>query len=432
MQELLNVAEHPPEALGKKIVEVLKLSGDVYGKSEELIYASLLQGEFGIAFQVAVICVQSKVESHAVGLSLAIGAVLSNDPTRLTLGVKIAKQFYSRIFPKERARIMKSVLIPTLNKLVNFSQINNEQFKWLMNIIYPDLYTNNYIAPSFSTLIKTNNIQPTIVDIGASDLGWEPNYKCLIDDGANLIGFEPDKNAYDQLISQKNSNLKYINIAVGSGKEETLHFFRDPGMTSCLGPKKENLDMFFKYQCDVLKTEEIQTVRLDDVEDVKDIDLLKMDIQGFELEVLKNARSKLKNTSIIDVEVSFIELYQNQPLFSEVEQFLREQGFQFFRFNYASDPTLNGTALQTVGPSWMTTSTGLISFNKGQVLWSDAIFIRNLNELNMLTDKQLLKMSKVLHDAYQSFEMVQIILAEYDRRNNTTFETDYLIGAGMN
>ena len=89
-----------------------------------------------------------------------------------------------------------------------------------------------------------------------------------------------------------------------------MNFFNDPGMTSCLPPNKIVLDIFFPYNTEVTKSEEIQTKRLDEIDEIDGIDLLKMDIQGFELEVLRNATTKLTSTLVIDIEVSFVELYE--------------------------------------------------------------------------------------------------------------------------
>lgn len=57
------------------------------------------------------------------------------------------------------------------------------------------------------------------------------------------------------------------------------------------------------------------------------IDFLKIDVQGYELEVLNGASSALDQVVGCELEVSFIEIYKNQPLFAEVDQFMRFRGF---------------------------------------------------------------------------------------------------------
>jgi hypothetical protein len=59
------------------------------------------------------------------------------------------------------------------------------------------------------------------------------------------------------------------------------------------------------------------------------IDLLKIDTQGFDLEVLRGAAEMLCRRAIdtLLVEVNFISLYKGQGSFGEVERFLAEKGY---------------------------------------------------------------------------------------------------------
>jgi FkbM family methyltransferase len=56
--------------------------------------------------------------------------------------------------------------------------------------------------------------------------------------------------------------------------------------------------------------------------------LLKIDTQGYELEVLKGSEDLLERFSVIYCELSYIELYKGQPLASEVISYLLEKGFR--------------------------------------------------------------------------------------------------------
>lgn len=59
---------------------------------------------------------------------------------------------------------------------------------------------------------------------------------------------------------------------------------------------------------------------------------MKLDVQGSELSVLQHARRVLQDVTALQVEVEFIRLYENQPLFAYVDMFLRDQGFVFHTF----------------------------------------------------------------------------------------------------
>lgn len=59
-------------------------------------------------------------------------------------------------------------------------------------------------------------------------------------------------------------------------------------------------------------------------------DLIKLDVQGYELEVLKGASQALANTDAVLMEVSMIELYQNSPVLHDVTAFMAERGFRAY------------------------------------------------------------------------------------------------------
>jgi hypothetical protein len=60
-------------------------------------------------------------------------------------------------------------------------------------------------------------------------------------------------------------------------------------------------------------------------------DLLKLDVQGAELDILRGIRSEHWAGLLgIQAEVGFVEFYQGQPLFGDVDAFMRSQGFQMF------------------------------------------------------------------------------------------------------
>ncbi len=78
------------------------------------------------------------------------------------------------------------------------------------------------------------------------------------------------------------------------------------------------------------ETRKIQVKRLDSIlqrEDIGKPSLLKIDVQGFEKQVLEGCSSLLQEFTFIYVECSFVELYANQSLAPEVISFLAESGF---------------------------------------------------------------------------------------------------------
>ena len=59
-------------------------------------------------------------------------------------------------------------------------------------------------------------------------------------------------------------------------------------------------------------------------------DFLKLDVQGYELEVMKGASQALQRASVILMEVSLIELYEDNPLLEDVLKFMLKNNFVAF------------------------------------------------------------------------------------------------------
>lgn len=70
---------------------------------------------------------------------------------------------------------------------------------------------------------------------------------------------------------------------------------------------------------------------------IAEIDILWMDIQGAELLALKGLGKHLGNIKIIYCEVQFIAIYDGQPLFAEILEFLEKRGFHFHGFSYEDE-----------------------------------------------------------------------------------------------
>ncbi len=71
---------------------------------------------------------------------------------------------------------------------------------------------------------------------------------------------------------------------------------------------------------------------------------LKIDVQGYELSVLRGARLALRNCSFVYVECSEVPLYTGQALYSEVESFLNAEGFKAIR--RANEQVVDGKLVQ--------------------------------------------------------------------------------------
>ena len=151
-------------------------------------------------------------------------------------------------------------------------------------------------------------------------------------------------------------------------------------LTSLLKPDEKALSFFngFSRFGEVISTEAVSTTRLDDVEEVDRIHFLKMDIQGAELTVLANGAEKLRDCIAIQLEVSHICLYEDQPTFGDIDRWMRSAG-------YAPHCFLR-TKRWSISPL---TREGDIRKPFNQLLESDIVYIRDPIVLDRYTDSQL-------------------------------------------
>ena len=143
-----------------------------------------------------------------------------------------------------------------------------------------------------------------IVDIGANPIDGEAPYKQLLDSGlAHVYGFEPNPDALARLNAIKGQNETYFSSAVYDGAQQELRVCKSEGMTSLLEPNINLLSYLhgFSEWGKVLERISIPTVRLDDFSEIKNLDYLKIDIQGGELEVFRNGTNRLKELSLIHI-----------------------------------------------------------------------------------------------------------------------------------
>lgn len=206
-------------------------------------------------------------------------------------------------------------------------------------------------------------------------------------------------------------------IAVGNGDTHTLHI-TNTGMTSSLF--EPNLRLMDRYQnlgelCQVVRTEQVETVRLDAVQEVRPCHYLKLDVQGAEVMVLEGAEATLRDVMVIHTEVEWVELYKGQPLYEDVAMHLRGQGFQLL--------AIQGFAGRAMKPLVVN---GDLNLPLTQHLWSDAVFIRDLGHLDEMGTDHILKCAALLHELYGAPDVVHYLLSAADSRRGTSLAERYL------
>lgn len=256
-----------------------------------------------------------------------------------------------------------------------------------------------------------------ILDIGAA-LSERPPYQSLVDAGrATIYGFEPNVQECEKLNREYGNPHRFFPHFVGDGLDATFHETNWNLTGSLYEPHSRLLEKFQNLAELVtpIAKHSVKTTRLDDVSEIVDIDFFKIDVQGSELSVFQNASRSLSSTLLIQTEVEFVELYKDQPMFADVDVFLRGVGFQFHAFN--------GIAGRAFKPL---IANGNINLGFRQALWSDAIYVRDWMNFDNLSPVQLKKYAVLAHDLLGSYDLAHLVLAALDQRTGSNLAARYL------
>lgn len=240
--------------------------------------------------------------------------------------------------------------------------------------------------------------RPTaVVDVGANPIDGEPPYKRMLAAGlCDVVGFEPQPDALARLAALKGPRERYLPYALGDGTDRILHVCALEGMTSLLVPDPAHLALFnlFPIWGEVKARIPVTTKRLDDIGEIAHLDFLKMDIQGSERDVLEHGRTRLAEAVVVQTEVSFVPLYEGQPVLGEMDLALRAQGFL--------PHCVTGTKIWPLAPMVVGGEP-----NRGirQLLETDFVYVRDFSRPENMTAEQWKHLALVSHHCYGSFDL---------------------------
>lgn len=234
---------------------------------------------------------------------------------------------------------------------------------------------NIFVHSSFEAFYEKYPL--TLIDVGVSG-GISKRWRCA-EKYLQVVGFEPDKRAFNDLSHEVSDKQKFINTALHSS-EDTIKMYmtKKQECSSIFPPDKHFLAQFPEVQrFEVvdsinLKVERLSSELLNN-KGVNNADFLKVDTQGGELFILQGAQDLLINNLFgIEVEVEFVPIYINQPLFCDVDKLLQGAGYQLFdlkRYYWK----------RTVGMG--------IGKVKGQIIFADALYFKTYESFFKSMDK---------------------------------------------
>lgn len=230
-----------------------------------------------------------------------------------------------------------------------------------------------------SRILKRLDRRLTLVDVGAR---WgPPSGWTSLCDHADVICFEPDAEEARRLQAAAAPNISYLPVALGAeeDRELTLTVTRDPACSSVYAPVR-SLYTYYPALKVITPEREVRlpSRTLDGVLGGRQVDAIKLDTQGSELDILQGGRLLLSTCSLIDIEVELNPIYEGQNLFCDVDRFLRDHGFVLWRFSelvhYATQPAETDMKMRiAVAPGFDQD----ISVGSGQLFWGQAQYVRS-------------------------------------------------------
>lgn len=267
---------------------------------------------------------------------------------------------------------------------------------------------------SLSSLIQPETVI-SILDVGASLLE-KPPYDHLLKSGlVRLVGFEPDEQQCELLRSTYGKPHDFFPYFIGDGKPAIFHETNWFATGSLFKPNRPVLEKFQNLYELVTPVAEhpVVTKRLDDIPEIGNVDYIKIDVQGAELMVFRGAEKLLENVLLIHSEVEFHELYENQPLFADVDTYLRSRNFLFTRFV--------GFGTRCIKPMIMNNDVN----NGTQLIWSDVLYTKNWIDPEVFSNDKLVKLAILAHDLYDMPDMAFYALKALDARKGSEYAREY-------
>ena len=259
-----------------------------------------------------------------------------------------------------------------------------------------------------------NNNHLVIVDVGASG-GIHPRWSKATEFYKGIL-FEPDPREFDVLKKNSDNNLIVINSALSdSNKEIEFHLCKKQEVSSVYPPNFNFLNKFADSErFNVEKIIHLNADTLDNQlkkEGIDEVDFIKIDTQGYELSILKGCLSYLENVVGLEVEVEFEPVYIGQPLFSEVDNYVKENGF---------------ILVDLKRYYWKRKNNKNTGNRKGQIIFGDALYFKSPEQILSSSNISQEKIIRTIY-VYLSYGYVDLSQVLLNNSKNELEERVYIL-----
>jgi FkbM family methyltransferase len=280
-------------------------------------------------------------------------------------------------------------------------------------------------------------IHMTICSVGSRKLDNDDDYGSsdwnIFAPNLTIYGFDADADACEAANTDLETRAinwteKHIPLALAESEgETTLYVTQQPACSSLYPPDDAYMARFtllpelasFDFSV------EIETTTLDSflaTEGVQEVDFLQIDVQGADLQVLKGAAEVLERSVLaVQIEVEFAQIYQNQPLFADIDSHLRKQGFTLFDLYTTPRVRACSPVHSTLHP--------------GQLLWGEAFYLRDLlqpqHNAHLKSPEKIFKLACVadaMNFSDYALELLRHLTLEYGENPTYNFAAAIVTG----
>jgi FkbM family methyltransferase len=191
------------------------------------------------------------------------------------------------------------------------------------------------LANHLRNVFAQHNIQ-IVIDVGANKGQYHDFIREEVGFRGQIISFEPVSKYCQLLRSQlaKDPQWRIYDCALGSERGEAeINVTQSPGLNSFLPVRTDVVEGYWN-ETPIVAVENVQIRTLDDVLSEAEIDCaatrvyLKLDTQGYDLEVIKGARHSLQHIRALQTEASIRPIYQGMPSYIETIGKMGENAFE--------------------------------------------------------------------------------------------------------
>jgi FkbM family methyltransferase len=193
-----------------------------------------------------------------------------------------------------------------------------------------------------------------IIDVGAYS-GETADWFSVLFPNATIWAVEPFPESFAELARKSNPRIKPFNFAAANFIGQVQFYYNSITPTSGIYPiNSESSDSLSVAQQGgggaADENSSVGSVMVDarslnsfvEEQDIKRIDLLKIDVQAAEVDVLKGSDQILDRVGAVLVEIALFDYYVNSSSIGDVESYLSPHGFSLWSVTDISNNPMNG------------------------------------------------------------------------------------------